>query len=169
MKNIVLIITAGAVMLSCIQEEYVTVHPAEYEKCKDGSCTYSIQNASKLNVRAQAIRTYVTVESGDLSVFKMEYVSNDDPQIDDDELTEIVYFETDISSIDHFNMDVNEANAYFGMICFCAIGPFFNFSGGTISGEKLLDGRWQIEVDATLDILGAPTRTIKFETIYTHQ
>jgi len=86
--------------------------------------------------------------AGDRLVFKYIYTFDDNPNIADDEYSEIIWFAVDPKgdSFEIHSDDFENSSASFGRMCFCADGGFHWMSKGCIYGEKIGEGRWEVSI-----------------------
>lgn len=93
---------------------------------------------------------WITVEviKGENLVFEYYYEKKDKEMIADDEFTESLYFEipTDLDSFLIDTEHLEEANAVYGIFCFCINAGFHRMPSGCIKGEKISESEWLIEL-----------------------
>ncbi|MDR5591542.1 hypothetical protein [Christiangramia sp. SM2212] len=109
---------------------------------------FIVHRNSTLSIIENNNAANVMVENGENLVFEYRFSTEGEPQIADDEYTEIVYFELDANTED-FNLNSNDfeaANAYVGRFCFCGNTGFFPISNGEIIGEKVGSRDWKVSL-----------------------
>ncbi|KQC29051.1 hypothetical protein [Flagellimonas eckloniae] len=105
---------------------------------------------------------FATIESGQSLVFEYFFTASEEPQVADDEYEERIIFEIDATA-ESFSMsgdDLTMANTVFDKYCFCDIRGSIPISSGTISGEKISDNSWNIEIDVTFTDYNEESRNI---------
>lgn len=120
--------------------------------CRSGKCTYTIEANQQIEITGDSIQQFVNIVSGDKLVFAYEYVKNDKENIADDEYTEFIYFEIDLSveSFDFQDSELSDAALIMRPVCFCVPGLGIPVSG-SLSGSKINDNRWQVDMDVIFD------------------
>lgn len=129
--------------------------------CTDSRITderyiYDYLENSKLIINKQDgnYMAYAEITEGDKLVFVYEYHSETDERIADDGYSDYINFEIDsgLSSFKIEGDDLVMANVTFRKSCFCYFEdtPEKNVAPtGVISGEKITDQRWRINLDVT--------------------
>lgn len=85
---------------------------------------------------------------GNRLVFKYEYQSEDDPNIADDEYSEVIWFALNPKN-DSFEINPTEfkkSAASFGRMCYCKDRGYHRIADGCIYGKKLGEGKWEISL-----------------------
>lgn len=120
--------------------------------CRSGKCTYTIEENQQIEITGDSIQQFVNIISGDKLVFAYEYVKNDKENIADDEYTEYIYFEIDpaAESFNFQDSELSDAALIMRPVCFCVPGLGIPVSG-TLSGSKINDNRWQVDMDVLFD------------------
>lgn len=120
--------------------------------CRDGKCTYTVKVDQQLEFVGDSIPDFVRRISGDKLVFAYEYNKKDKENIADDEYTEYIYFEIDpeADSFEFSDSTLASCNLVMQPICYCLSGYGIPVSG-TLSGTKLSEERWQVELDVVFD------------------
>lgn len=121
--------------------------------CRDGKCTYSILANQSIEIdRSDSLWQDVDITAGTQLVFEYEYIKNDKENIADDEYTERIYFEIDpeLSSFNFRDADLEGINLVKQPICFC-IPILWTPVSGTLTGEKLTETTWQVEMDVVFE------------------
>lgn len=120
--------------------------------CRSGKCTYIIETNKQIDFVGDSLEQYIDIASGDKLVFTYKYVKNDKENIADDEYTEYIYFEVDPSaeSFDFQDSGLSDAALIMNPICFCIPGLGIPLSG-SLSGSKINDNRWQVDLDVVFD------------------
>lgn len=100
------------------------------------------------------IDTIISVSSGVVAgenyVFRYTYTYDDELEIVDDEYAESFFIEIPVSG-DTFSYDSDELkglNTAFNYYCFCPTLGLTQADSGRISGVKMDDSHWKIELDA---------------------
>ncbi|WP_205521223.1 hypothetical protein [Psychroflexus aurantiacus] len=89
---------------------------------EDGTCSFEVLNQKSLVIKTDATGAqYPQVTKGKHKVLKFEYKRNQDPQIADDEYTEVVYaqIEPGQKKLDLNDDQLKQAKLLFGRLCFC--------------------------------------------------
>ena len=142
MKNLAILLMISIFLISCsTSDDDIQENPEE--------ANYIVYPNASLEVNETENGTVIEVVDGDMFVFEYRYSTEGVPEIADDELTEVVYFEVDEDTQD-FNL--NEANfeasrAYLGKFCFCGRTGYFPITSGEINAEKTGDLQWRISLD----------------------
>lgn len=144
MNKYFLLILSCLILTSCSKDDNVNDPNYLYEYSNDSELTITYYQNSYMK-RGE-------VSQGDKVVFKYTYTAEDDKEIADDEYTEFIYFEID-SALDEFLLEgdaLESANLILAKSCFC----YFPYDSdkdvapvGSISGEKLSDNTWKVNVD----------------------
>ncbi len=105
---------------------------------------------------------WANVTNGDNLVFQYEFHAEDDENIADDEYSEFIKFELnpDLTEFEYDTTELSNIKLTLTQSCFCG---FFDEEKdmppvGTISGTKLSQNRWLINIDVTF--YGDERRTI---------
>ena len=98
---------------------------------------------------------FVDVCEGDLAVFKYTFKDLGDENVADSGFSRSVYFQLDntLDSFEFVDQELLDARAVYKLSCFCGIedtNPIY-LESGTISGEKLEDGSWNIAIDVKVN------------------
>ena len=142
MKNVAILLMISFFLISCsTSDDDIQDNPEE--------ANYIVYPNATLEVNETENETFIEVIDGDMLVFEYRYSTEGAPEIADDELTEVVYFEIDKNTED---FSLNEANfeastAYLGKFCFCGRTGFFEITSGEINGEKTGELQWRISLD----------------------
>ncbi|MFK7972520.1 MAG: hypothetical protein AB8F95_19270 [Bacteroidia bacterium] len=90
--------------------------------------------------------------SGEKIVFQMVNSTIGDPQIIDDEYTDVLVFElkSDQNSFSVEDDELKSMNVHFRKICYCVENQFKPVIVGCIQGEKQSDGSWRIQSNLTI-------------------
>lgn len=181
MKQLILFFVGILVITACQKEQMAMDKVPQSvgkfsanEVCDSGDCEYSTIKNAALNVDQQEYGTYVNIVGGDNLVFSFQFDFHDEPMISDDELTEFVYFEippnqlaaANTSNFSAFELTAEDANTYFGSICFCADGPFFKITEGSVYGQQVTNDLWTIDVDVVVEGKYYTRRTIQYSANY---
>jgi len=142
MKNTAIIFIISIFLISCSKSDDDT--PGNPE-----DANYIVYPNSSLVINDTENGTFIEVESGNKLVFEYRYSTEGDPEIVDDEFTEVIYFELDGNTED---FSLNEENfsatkTYLGKFCFCGRTGYFPVTSGAISGEKTGDLQWRVSLD----------------------
>lgn len=158
MKKVILLTTAIAFTIaSCsnndddITKKEITIvgNPNQ-----TGTVNYSYYLNSKLEIVDQenSYIKWANIKDGNNLVFEYHFIADDDEQIADDEYSETIRFEID-PTLDEFTYTDNSLeniNTTLTKYCFC----WFQLSDsksakpkGTISGKKVSENEWEINLD----------------------
>ena len=131
----------------------------EAERCENGDCQYQYFDDRRLEPyyevgdNNEEVVNGLTIRSGTLRVFEMQYMFDDEPNISDDELTEYLRFEVPMD-LDSFllstDTELADAQAYWLRSCFCA-GPLAHSVSGSIEGSRIDEDTFEVTVDLTYD------------------
>lgn len=93
-----------------------------------------------------------SIISGDKLVFEYTYDLEADPEIPDSQFKETIIFEIDptLNEFAYSNQELVDSNTYYRQLCFCPTDDSILITNGTISGRKLSERTW--EVDILIDI-----------------
>lgn len=147
-NSIILSLTSIALSLAGCKQ--TGVNPTN---CREGKCTYTILANQQITIdTSDSLWQNVDIMTGDQLVFEYEYVQRDNDRIADDEYTERIYFEIDpeIDSFSFRDAELAEVNLVMQPICFC-IPTLGTPISGTLTGEKLSETAWKVEMDVTFD------------------
>lgn len=113
-----------------------------------GEVEFIFYDRSDLAVEQDEERVYVDKVAGDRLVFKYQFTADDNPNIADDEYSEIFWFAIDPKgdSFEIHTKDFENSGATFGRMCFCADGGFHWITEGCIFGKLLGEGRWEVSM-----------------------
>lgn len=84
--------------------------------------------------------------SGEKLVFQYTYVHPDNPDIADDERSEVLRWEATAESHNFVLTDLALHKAFYFNACFCELEPTFNITG-RITGERQNPSRWKVNID----------------------
>lgn len=156
MKNS-LVIACILLPLSILSCRQTGVSPTN---CRSGKCTYVIEANKQIDIVGDSLEQYIDIVSGDKLVFTYKYVKNDRENIADDEYTEYIYFEIDpsVESFDFQDSELSSSGLIMNPICFCIPGNWTPVSG-SLSGSKINDERWQVDLDVVFDWDGGTRET----------
>ncbi|MDP5169830.1 MAG: hypothetical protein NWR72_06270 [Bacteroidia bacterium] len=147
MKYSLLLLTALLFLSSCKE---TGIDPTT---CRDGKCTYTFEGGKQVNLFGDSTNQYVEIINGDKLVFQYQYLKNEKANIADDEYTENIYFEID-PSVDAFSYsgkeELESINLIMQAICFCPV-IIATPQSGSISGKKINDNTWEIDLNVTFD------------------
>ena len=107
---------------------------------------------------------YGVVEKGEKTVFTYRFDAKDNEEIADDEYGETIQFEieTGLTEFSYSNTELPEIALVFTKYCFCyfPLEPSKNVPPmGSISGQKISNHRWKININVTF--YGEDSRTIE--------
>lgn len=105
---------------------------------------------------------FAEIENGNNLVFEYRFIADDEPNIADDEYSERIIFEID-SSADSFSLTNEElatANTYFDKYCFCFIDGSIAIENGTLTGTRVNENRWEVNINVSFMDFDAQTRTV---------
>lgn len=97
---------------------------------------------------------YASLQDGQNRVFEYQYTAQDEEYISDDEYSEFIRFEIDpaLSSFTYQDSGLISINAVFTKVCFCGF-PYEKEKdlapSGSISGERISESQWDIDMDLT--------------------
>lgn len=113
-----------------------------------GTVEFIFYDRSDLKVTEYDRGVSVEKVAGNKLVFKYQYVADDEPNIADDEYSEIIWFVVDPKgdSFEIHSDDFEDSGASFGRMCFCADGGFHWISDGCIYGKKTGEGKWEVSI-----------------------
>lgn len=106
---------------------------------------------------------FAEIENGGNLVFEYWFTAEDNPNIADDEYSERIIFEiaSDAESFLLTDAGLTTANTYFDKYCFCLIEGSIPIENGTVSGIKVSDTRWDVDIDVSfMDFSQVETRSI---------
>lgn len=141
MKKLAILILISLFLISCSSSDDDVENPENTD--------YIVYQNASLVINETENGTFMEVEDGDKLVFEYKYSTEGQPEIADDEFTEVVYFELDHNTGD-FTLDESDFEAtrtYLGRFCFCGNTGFFPVTSGIIEGEKTGDLRWNVTLD----------------------
>lgn len=94
-----------------------------------------------------------TIENGNNLVFEYEYVLEADPDIADSGFSETILFEIDptLNEFTYSNQELVDSNTYYRQLCFCPTDDSILITNGTISGRKLTERTWEIDILIDID------------------
>ncbi|GEM_PF-777502 len=98
---------------------------------------------------------YINWNKGDKTIFRYVYAHPDEPNIADDELTEVFWIELD-PEFDEFSFNLGTETQssplgmefYYTRVCFCN-SPAFEFTNLQVSGRKLSETEWTVNFNMT--------------------
>jgi hypothetical protein len=126
--------------------------------CANGDCSFHYYAESQLKKTDTQGGLFTSIEEGTAQVFELSYVYDDVREIADDELS--VYMRIALpSSVSSFNWrgDVlTNQEIYYARLCFCADVSAKKPYSGTIRGQRLSPGKWNIEADLLIDYYDYP-------------
>ncbi len=90
-----------------------------------------------------------TVENGNNLVFEYEYVLEADPDIADSGFSETILFEIDpsLEEFSYTDQQLEGIKTYYRHICFCASIESILVNSGSISGTKINNNLWNIDIN----------------------
>jgi hypothetical protein len=124
----------------------------EPEDCPDnGTCTFEFYSGSKLQIDDSEQYLTFEVVAGDNLVFHFHYKKNDNPQIQDDEYQEDIYFEAKPSGNSFLisSDQLKQAGVIFGRLCFCPDEWYHWVDQGCLYGTKVDDDTWNVSLNLT--------------------
>lgn len=128
--------------------------------------TYHFSEKSKLTVssREDSYMKYGVIGKGENTVFKYRFDAEEEENIADDEYGETIQFEieTGLREFSYSNSELSEIALVFTKYCFCyfPLEPSKNVPPmGSISGQKISNHRWKININVTF--YGEESRTIE--------
>lgn len=144
MNRLLLILSlAGLTILSSCREP--GINPTN---CREGTCNYTVEENKRLRILPPVDR--VQVADGDSLVFSYEYIKHDDPNIDDDEYADHIWFQIDpsLTEFSLSNKELSSVDLVFLADCECSleIVPIVN---GILVGKKLNNQEWEITMDVS--------------------
>jgi len=104
---------------------------------------------------------FVTIGPGENLVFEYFFVAASDLDAVDSGFSETIIFEID-PSVSEFSIsdnDLQSLNAYYRASCFCDNTESREITSGIISGTKLSEKAWNVEVNVNIDLVD-PQETI---------
>lgn len=103
---------------------------------------------------------FANVERGDNIVFEYFFVAEQEDLIADDEYAERIIFEITPSatSFSFTDEELSTPQSFFNRFCFCASLGSVPITSGTISGTKINDTEWDINIDVSFTIDGQEER-----------
>lgn len=142
MKNIAFLLVISIFLISCSKSDD---NPGN----NPDDANYIVYPNSSVVVNNTENGTFIEVESGNKLVFEYRYSTEGRPEIADDELTEVLYFELEPNTE---NFSINEENfevtsTFLGKFCFCGRTGYFQVTSGEINGEKIGDLQWKVSLD----------------------
>lgn len=95
------------------------------------------------------------IETGQNLVFRFTFVHPEEPNIADDELTEVFFFEVpkDSQKFEYSSIDIGantDIPAGYFRHCFCFFGSF-NIKKATISAQRINEQEWQVAFDVVFE------------------
>jgi len=142
MKNIAILFVISIFLISCSKSDDDNPGNPEEEN-------YIVYPNSSLVVSNTENGTFLEVEAGNKLVFEYRYSTEGRPEIADDELTEVIYFELDPNT-ENFSInqdDFEDTKTYLGKFCFCGRTGYFQVTSGEINGQKIGDLQWDVSLD----------------------
>jgi hypothetical protein len=99
------------------------------------------------------------INAGNDLVFKYTHEGPDCKNIADEEFTEFLVFQVPAgtNSFNYQNAQLESANCYFNLICFCDINAR-PVKSGSIKGNKISESRWNVEIN--IDVPGSANKII---------
>ena len=107
---------------------------------------YTLQDSVYIDT---TIYVYSEVLTGDNYVFKYKHTYPDDVQIADDEYSETILIEipTNLDAFTYEGDELNNLNTAFEYDCYCPMLGLIKADSGTISGVRIDDSNWEIELN----------------------
>ena len=161
MKKILFSVLLLFPLLSCDEND------PKADGCPNGSCEYEILENSSIslsNILNEGL--IVNIESGNKRVFRRTFIYPDAKDIIDDELTEILLFETDpgVSEFSWEGEELTEHKVLFGRFCYCAYFGYTPVSEGTLEGKMIAPGIWRIKAQLNIgDAVSPDTFDVAFD------
>lgn len=108
---------------------------------------YTLQDSNYLDT---SIFVTSEIKEGDHMVFEYHYIYSDEAQIADDEYSERILLEipADQESFIYTDEELHELNTTFDYYCFCPLVGLVKADSGIISGKKIDENKWKIEINA---------------------
>lgn len=151
MKALMIVFSIIWIISGCSHDQNTDFGEPDF--CNDISCEFTISDNSQIEFNDGDRNASIDIRDGSNLVFHMSTYDDGFENIIDDEVAEQIYFEVDktgsdqTSEVSSFNMDVSKQNAYYGRFCFCGVTGFFPITNGSISGERLNNNQWMVQVD----------------------
>jgi len=127
---------------------------------------YHFSEKSKLSISSSedSYIKYGVVKKGEKTVYTYRFDAKDNEEIADDEYGETIQFEieTGLTEFSYSNTELSEIALVFTKYCFCyfPLEPSKNVPPmGSISGQKISNHRWKININVTF--YGEDSRTIE--------
>ena len=151
-KNLFFIITIF-VVFSCKTSSIVTMKPIEKtnRNCPDdGVCSIEIiPNTSIQLIADETGALFPKFLNNDTVVLKYEYKRDEQPQLADDEYSELIYLEISKEDLEHEiqNLDLNKMKLVYARLCFCrGASGYYKITEGNISIKKQKNKEYHIEL-----------------------
>jgi len=113
-----------------------------------GQVEFIFYENSDLAVNEDDGRVYFEKVPGDRFVFRYQFTGDEDPNIADDEYSEVIWFAVDPKgdSFDIYPDEFENSGALFGRMCFCVDGGFHWIKKGCIHGRLVGEGKWEVSI-----------------------
>lgn len=94
-----------------------------------------------------------SIIDGNKLVFEYTYELEGDPEIPDSQFKEIIIFEIDpsLEEFSYTNQELVDINTYYRQLCFCPTDDSILITTGSISGRKLSETTWDIDILIDID------------------
>ncbi len=149
MKHMILLPALLASTLLLAQADRNKPNPSKTEAVILKSSSLTIKRGEE----SDSNNYYPQMNAGKMWVFQYSYTASEYPEITDDEYTESFSFQLAPPKGNSFRISgkgIAAANSIFQKSCFCADRGYFRIKEGTITGTKLNNSTWVVNVEITV-------------------
>ncbi|MBT8279491.1 MAG: hypothetical protein KJO41_10845 [Bacteroidia bacterium] len=114
---------------------------------------YNLYQSASVLVETFDEEIIASIGEGEDLVFEYRFISENDPDISDEEYSNVILFEIDplLNEFSVTDAELQSISAYFTRYCFCNLHSI-PISNGSIHGTKLSTTKWNISIHVTVDL-----------------